>query len=85
MKKWMMTLGFMFMSGVARAEDSAGSTVAGVPTAMLGIAFVVALLIAFFITGSMKAKLKTARQKDHATDYVRKDSLKLTIKSDHRR
>lgn len=46
------------------------------------IAFVIALVIALIVVTSMKGKLKSVRNVDHAREYVRKDSFKLTHSRD---
>ena len=48
----------------------------------LMIVLVVALLIAWGVTAAMKRKMKTARPKRTAHDYVREDSFALREKSD---
>jgi uncharacterized protein len=42
------------------------------------IAIVIGLVVAFIVTGSMKAQLKSVRFKAEAKDYVKKDSLQIT-------
>lgn len=69
-----------FLASAAPSETAA--SVFSVPgTWMLAVALV-ALVAALAVTGSMKAKLKTAAQKAAASDYVRADSLELKVNTD---
>lgn len=86
-KVW-FSLGALLATGGAALADEVpvvnkeAQLVLGVPLVGLIVVVVVALLVAFFVTASMKAKLKTATRQSHAANYVRKDSLVLDIKSD---
>ena len=46
------------------------------------IAFGIGLVVAWIVTGSMKAKLKTVRQQAKADDYIASGSLQLTHSRD---
>ncbi len=46
------------------------------------ISIVIAVVIAFTVIGSMKAKMNTARKKTHAVNYLDGDSLNLRISND---
>ena len=63
-------------------ENEAASQVLGVPSGLLLVVVIIAVIVAFVVTGSMKAKLKTASFKVGAADYIRKDSLNLSENSD---
>ena len=49
----------------------------------LGIAAVVALIIAFVRVNAMKAKLLTAHKRSGASDYAQEGSFELGVKQDH--
>ena len=59
-------------------EEAAGSGGFG-----LLIVAGIALIAAFAVVGSMKAKLKTARQQHGAAQYMRANSLNLFVRQDH--
>ena len=74
------------MGGYGYVLEEAGDaarTVLGSGVGRVLIAAGVALLIAFLVVGRMKAKLKTARFRTDAADYVRKNSLLLSVRQDH--
>lgn len=50
----------------------------------IGLLIVAALslIIALAVVGSMKAKLKTARHRQDADDYIRRNSLSLIVRED---
>ena len=80
---------FWSLAGVALAESAAledvpspASLVLGAPSGPLLFVVILALVVAFAITGSMKAKLKTAQFQSNASSYVRKDSLSLHVNVD---
>ena len=47
------------------------------------ICLVIGLIIALIAVGSMKAKLKTVHRRNEASDYQKKDSLKLEVSTDN--
>ena len=91
MKKAVWICSLLLSGGAALADhvdqavdggEKAASLLLGVPTVFLIGVVVVAFIIAFIVTGSMKAKLKTAAHQAHASNYVRKDSLVLDVNRD---
>ena len=47
------------------------------------ICLVIGLVIALIAVGSMKAKLKTVHRRNEASDYLKKDSMKLEVSTDN--
>ncbi len=68
-----------YASGSAYAGDPKGITDYILPAI---IALVLGIIIAFLVTGSMKAKMKTAVKKTEAADYVRPGSFNVTHSAD---
>lgn len=46
------------------------------------IGLVIGIVVAFFVTGSMKAQLKTVRSQSGATNYIKQGSMKLNHSSE---
>lgn len=46
------------------------------------IALIVGFIIALTVTLAMKGKLKSVRSRDNARDYIKKDSLNITVSRD---
>ncbi len=48
----------------------------------IGISLVVGLIVAFLVTGIMKGQLKSARAQNAAMDYIRQNSMHVTLAND---
>lgn len=46
------------------------------------IALVIGFIIALIVTLAMKGRLKSVRSRDNARDYIKKDSLNITVRRD---
>lgn len=47
------------------------------------IALAIGFFVAFIVVSGMKAKLKSVEKRDNAQEYVKQNSLRLSVKSDH--